>query len=795
MRDLLGKILFWLMGVELPPGGNDLRWQLVGNWEWTRGPVFWFVVFTLLSGIYFCSFYFREGSRATPAARLFLSAVRWTLAILVICVLLFQLQIQFTRMQLPTLAILIDRSASMSVIDDYQDPATVRSLQVIGVDPESMEVSRWNIAEQLLDPQTFNRLFDNYDVRVFSVAESAQPLNSASRALQPDPQGYASDIEGLQPTGESSRLGGAVQRVLSSFRGRRLAAMVILSDGITTEGVDLAGAAETARAQAVPLYLVGIGSEKKARELLVADLVVDEIVFVNDYVDFDFKLTVEGLKGKPIELVLRDATTGEVIQRREVAGGDDGIATRQTLSDRPTQIGQREYTVEATVTGSKDQEISSRLSRSIEVRDDPIKVLLVQDAPSFEFKYLKHLLERDKTIDLSVVLQQADIEYPEQDRFALPLFPVSREKLFQYDVIILGDIDLKQMSRRDLENVAEFVEERGGGLLIFSGRNFELADFVQSPLRDLLPFTSTAETVVKAEASKMQPTPIGLRSPHMQLGDTSAETSLLWKRLPEIYGIHAIDQVKPTARVLAETDASSTAPNGQPLPILVVHFVPPGKVLWHATDETYRWRYRVGDALYARYWIQAIRYLSRSKLLGEKGVELTTDKLEYEPSQQVKIQARFFDERLVPEAEDGVVAILEGSGQRNRVVLKRSPQRNSIFEGSGGKLPVGNYEVVLSRPMLGKDPLAASFTVVAPAGEMTRTALDKPQMQQAAERSRGRYFSLENVAKLFVELPDGDRVPVAALPPVPLWNNWRMFLLLFVLILIEWLLRKRLGML
>ena len=68
-------------------------------------------------------------------------------------------------------------------------------------------------------------------------------------------------------------------------------------------------------------------------------------------------------------------------------------------------------------------------------------------------------------------------------------------------------------------------------------------------------------------------------------------------------------------------------------------------------------------------------------------------------------------------------------------------------------------------------------------------------MQQAAERSRGRYFSLESMTKLFVELPDGDRVPVATLPPVPLWNNWRMFLLLFVLILIEWLLRKRLGML
>ena len=795
MRDLVGKILFWLMGVELPPGGGDLQWELAGNWMWTRGLVFAFTVFALFGAVYILGLYFREGSRATPVARTLLAAVRWILVLLVICVLLFQLKIQFTRMQLPTLAILIDRSASMSVIDDYQDPVTVQSIQAIGLDPESVEISRWEIAEQLLDPRTFTRLSDAYDVRVFSIAESAEQLFPSGRVKGPGPQGFEARLEKLEATGASSRLGGAVQRVLSSLRGRRLAAMVILSDGITTEGIDLAGAAETARSQAVPLYLVGVGSEKPNRELLIADLVVDEIVFVNDYVDFDFKITAHGLEGTPIEVVLRDVNTGEVVQRREVVGGADGIVTRQTLSDRPTRLGQREYAIEAKVAGSGSQEVSARLSRSIEVRDDPIKVLLVQDSPSFEFKYLKHLLERDRTVDLNVVLQQADIEYPEQDRFALPLFPVSREKLFQYDVIILGDVDLKQMSRRDLENVAAFVEKKGGGLLIFGGRNFEFNDFVQSPLRNLLPFDSTAETSVKAEASKIQPTPIGLRSPHMQLGDTSAETQDLWERLPEIYGIHAIGQMKPTARVLAATEAVKATQDSQSLPILVVHFVPPGKVLWHATDETYRWRYRVGDPLYARYWIQAIRYLSRSKLVGDKGVELTTDKLEYDPTQSVQVQARFFDERLIPETDDGVVVVLEGSGQRKRVVLERSPLRRSIFEGSAGRLPIGSYEIVLSQPALGENPLGVSFTVVAPIGEMTRTALNQSEMQQAAERSRGKFYTVAEMAKSFNELPAGDLVPVATLPPIPLWNTWQMFVLFFALLLAEWLLRKRFGML
>ena len=154
-----------------------------------------------------------------------------------------------------------------------------------------------------------------------------------------------------------------------------------------------------------------------------------------------------------------------------------------------------------------------------------------------------------------------------------------------------------------------------------------------------------------------------------------------------------------------------------------------------------------------------------------------------------------FRSRLIPETDDGVVVVLEGSGQRKRVVLERSPLRRSIFEGSAGRLPIGSYEIVLSQPALGENPLGVSFTVVAPIGEMTRTALNQSEMQQAAERSRGKFYTLAEMAKSFNELPAGDLVPVATLPPIPLWNTWQMFVLFFALLLAEWLLRKRFGML
>ena len=58
----------------------------------------------------------------------------------------------------------------------------------------------------------------------------------------------------------------------------------------------------------------------------------------------------------------------------------------------------------------------------------------------------------------------------------------------------------------------------------------------------------------------------------------------------------------------------SGASEGKSLPVICFQYVGAGKVLFHAVNETWRWRYRVGDEYFARYWIQTIRYLCRSKL-------------------------------------------------------------------------------------------------------------------------------------------------------------------------------------
>src|SRR5205814_10706533 len=79
---------------------------------------------------------------------------------------------------------------------------------------------------------------------------------------------------------DSSQLGAAVRQVLNDFRGSSLAAIVMFTDGVTTEGEDLVKAAKYASQVGVPLFFVGFGDAHEARDLRLHDLQVEDSVYV-----------------------------------------------------------------------------------------------------------------------------------------------------------------------------------------------------------------------------------------------------------------------------------------------------------------------------------------------------------------------------------------------------------------------------------------------------------------------------------------------------------------------------------
>ncbi len=436
------------------------------------------------------------------------------------------------------------------------------------------------------------------------------------------------------------------------------------------------------------------------------------------------------------------------------------------------------------------------------MRKEKLRVLLAWAGPSFEFRYLRNVLERDDTIELHTVLQDADLEHVRQDKAALGMFPERREELFSYDVIILGDFNPALLSASAMQSLAEFVDQpgKGGALVLVAGPMYMPLAYRDTPLARLMPIVPGSVRLPDpgepiTEGFVVKPTELGLAGPPMQLADTPAETQAIWQNLPQVYWFAETPELKPGARVLAEHPTRTTS-DGRPLPIFVMQYVGAGKVLWHATDETWRWRFRVGDLYFARYWIQTIRYLSRSKLSeGGRNVTLTTDRREYSQGETVRLYVRFADERLAPAEDEGVTVVVEQPGQETRrVQLRRAPGGRGTFEGVLGRPAPGSYHAWLASPGVEGRAPAIDFVVAPPPGEFAQVRTDQAALSEAAKLSGGRCYDFQTAGKLLGDLPPGRQVPIETLPPLPLWNKWPLLLAFLVLLIGEWILRKRGGM-
>jgi hypothetical protein len=798
---LAASLLEQLLGGDSAAQGEGIETTIVHTWPW---PLWVTLLILIAATVIVLAVYWRERIAGARLWRGVLIGLRLALVALVVFMLYGWMRHRH-RTDLPDAVVLIDVSGSMGVVDHYEsaDRTTVESrVKKAGFD----ELTRINLAKTILlehDAALWKELSTRYNLKVYRIGEAIHAeAGTAEERL--------AAIKTLAADEPASRLGRGLRDVLEAQRGRPTAAIVLLSDGITTEGRSVSEAAEFARRKAIPLYTVALGSSRAPRDLRLHDLLVDEVAFIGDLVNFDFKITAGGYAGKQAVVRLKREGSSQIFAEKNITIGEDGATVSDRLTMRPTEQGEFRFTVEVEPLPGEANTDNNRQTATVRVQDEAIRVLLVQAYPNYEYRYLKNLLERElntkKTADgelaFRAVLQEADAKYDQFDKVALKDFPVKRDELFKYDVLIFGDVNPSFLSKSMMDNIRAFVEERGGGAVFIAGAKYTPVAYRDTPLSSLFPIDLNTVALPDPQQPIKQgfaprPTPLGATSATLQLGDSPAESLRVWsEKLPPLYWMLEANDLKPGARVLAE-HPTRTNTNGQNFPVISLQFVGAGKVVFHSTDETWRWRFRAGDAYLSRYWIQTIRYLSRSKLLGgNRSVELVADPPSARRDEAVRLRVRFLDDRAAPAEDDGVTVMLEREeGQRKQLKLRRDAAARGVFEGSVSNLAEGRYRAWLAAPSLEGKPPSTQFAVVEPPGERNRLETDVADMRAAAEKTQGRFYTFATAEKLINDLPEGRQVRIESMPPESVWNLPLLAGAFVVLLITEWLLRKWVGLL
>ena len=785
---------FWEWYLDLPtaPAGEGTEYRWVWRWPWPGDWPPWLALLAVLAVVGYVVWVYRRDAAAVPLMkRIGLAALRLGV-LLAAAAMLTEISLVVIRTGLPSCAILIDTSASMKLPGR---PASTSGTATPGPD-------RLALAQEILtkdNGEFLEQLLGKFQLRLYQFSETAVPFEQTDVTDRDQLQRALAEIRRLKAEGKQTRPAPALRKVLSDLRGHVPSAAIVFTDGVASvsNADQLSQAATAVRQQGVQIYAVGLGSDEALRDVQLDDLVVDEIAFVGDPVLFAARLRTFGYAGETLTVKLRDVETRQVLASQQVKAGADGRPVKIELLYAPEAAGEFDYRLEVELqSGETNPENNSQI-RHVSVREEKIHVLLVDRTPRYEFRYLKQLLERDKSIELKTLLQEADLEYAQEDRTAVNHFPVRHEEIAEFDVFILGEISPTSVPEAAWKEIAERVRTAGAGVIFITGPQQPFADFAGSALEPLLPFEIADvkppdPTVSILEGFHPVLTLEGRKGSHLfRLADSEADSLLVWNQLPDWYWFVPIYKTKPGAVAFVEHPTKSGL-QGK-LPLILVQRFGAGKVLYHATDETWRWRYRSGDAYFGRYWIQAIRYLSRSRLIGkDRAAELMTDRLIYEQSEPVLLRARFQDDRsLPPPGEPVVVTVERQGGRRQTVSLSSTPQLPLVYEGAAKSLSEGEYHAWITSPVAESAPATADFRIEAPVRELQQRALNKNDLEQACRIANGRYYSWSDADRLPGELPPGTPIRLDSDQPIPLWNRGELLCVLAGLLAAEWWFRKR----
>jgi hypothetical protein len=425
--------------------------------------------------------YWRLGGAAPGGAagrRGVLLALRLTtLAVLAVCLLRPVLVLVASVPGRNTVAVLVDDSRSMRVADWEGRPRGAFAAGALGEGGALLAA----LAEQ-------------FTVRVYRFSRAAERVPHAG---------------GLALAGDRSYVGAALERVRADLAELPLAGVVVVTDGADGDPAALRDASLALRARSTPVFAVGVGREASARDLEVARVEMPGAALKGSTVPVDVVLAHAGFGGATVPLVVEDG--GRVVARREVTLAGEG-ATPVRLQLPAAEAGARRITVRVPLQEREDVLENNERALVVRVADRRERILYFEGEPRFELKFVRRAVADDENLQLVALQRTADAKYLRLGvRDSLDLvsgFPTTREELFSYRAVVLGSVEASAFTPEQLRMLADFVSERGGGLLMLGGRRaFAEGGYAGTALADALPVVLEAD----GDAADAPPTELAVR--------------------------------------------------------------------------------------------------------------------------------------------------------------------------------------------------------------------------------------------------------------------------------------------
>lgn len=543
------------------------------------------------------------------------------------------------------LVVLLDASESMALQDRREQPEDLKRTATAtgGTDNAQLaNISRKDLLQRLAANRELDlwpRLAEQADLLFYQFGRNATrvPFSTEGKLKTEDAAAFFKNLKIEEP---STAIGEALRQVLQEPRAQPAGGVLLITDGANNSGSSPVEAAQIAKEQGVPLFIYGVGVTSP-RDVMVREVSTRKLAFVDERMEVKARVTSQGMEEKTVIATLLG--NGESLAEQEVNIG--GERDQQVVFQfAPKAAGELRLRVSIPVQTAEAGKENNVAATSLRVTDSKFNVLLIEQEPRWDFRYLLDYLRRDPRLEVRCVMIDGEpgLEATPDSPFIAAL-PDSREEYFKSQVIILGDVDPEDLGEERMQIIAEWVGA-GGGLIFLSGSNFNPRAYAGTPLEALLPVVpDTASTREfnrqrAPEPFQLQLTRLGESSPYLQMDADPEENKRIWEAFPGVRWTAPVARVKPGAEVLLVDPRPERAGRYGMLPVFAMQGYGSGQCVYFGTDETYRWRSRTGEKYYSILWGQIMQTLSLQLLEGASSLtQLRADRKQYGVGDEVVI--------------------------------------------------------------------------------------------------------------------------------------------------------------
>lgn len=712
-----------------------------------------------------------------------------------------------THTRVRSLPVLLDVSESMSMKDqrkrseDLLDTAAALGMvslseemeadrAVMGLNAKQRQAiaaaSRLDLGTAVLSESglpVFKSLGENLDLSYHAFGENPRLITDGQVVT-------AGDLKDLKANETGTSIAASLEAVANSG-GIPPAGIVLLSDGIDNATSQRAEAVlNDLGARNIPVYTVPIGLPDPD-DVSIRNIVMQEVAFPGDQVPVQVHIQSQGYERRTARLsvMMNDRRVSSKIVR--FVGG--------------LQFEEIDFKVDFYEKGAVkvdvsiepfDDEVSvanNQITQSIRVVNEKVNVLYIEGNARWEFRYLRAILHRDPRINATFIASNAGPEVARNSPEHIERFPNTREDAFQYDLVIIGDVQASFFSEEELGLLEELIKDRGASLLMLCGPMHSPASYAGTPVESMLPVQFDADAKWEKVAESVYPvlTPEGQSSQVMTLENDVELNDRIWRRMAPMDQLPPLQSAKSGATVLAVLSDSIDRDQGYPL--VAWQRYGTGKCMSIASDRLWRLRYRTGDKYHWRMWSQCIQFMTLSRLMGEhKRIRLETDRSVYWVNDQCRLYAHLLDDNyqpIVQPAFEVYVSNIEEGQQKEMVRLQPDRSQSGLYEGYFSPSTAGRYRLEANES---DQELSntTEFQVSDVRQELLDTNMREDHLQRIADLTGGTKLGIPQLPEL-LGLVNGDPVTLTLRSERPLWDNLLVAFVLVALLGAEWIFRRR----